>query len=264
MSNNYTLGRGKIYFSKFRDDGVTAAGFRYLGNTPECSFSIQAENLDHFSADEGIKEKDESVALSTTRTGQFSTDNIDPANLAFFFFGVDDVLAVSAATVTAESLGAVKPGYSYQIGATDSVPQGQTNLTIHTAPSTKIILKDATDTTTYDEGDDYTVDLNTGLVTIVEGGAISDGDVVHVTYKTTAQSVERVVSGSTPIEGAMRFISTNPKGKLFDYFMPWVKITPNGDFALKGDTWQVIPFNLEILKQSNREAFYVSSRVAPA
>jgi len=262
MSNNYTLGRGKIWFSKFLDDGVTPAGYRYLGNTPECSFSIQAENLDHFSADEGIKEKDESVALSTTRTGQFSTDNIDPANLAFFFFGADDALAVSAATIGPESLGAVKVGYSYQIGATDSVPQGQTNLTIHTSPSTKIILKDETNTTTYVDGTDYTVDLNTGLVTILSGGAIADDDVVHVTYKTTAQSIERVISGSTPIEGSMKFIATNPKGKLFDYFMPWVKITPNGDFALKGDTWQVIPFNLEILKQANREAFYVTSRVA--
>lgn len=264
MANNYTLGRGKIYFGKFGDDGETPIGERYLGNTPECSFTIEAETLDHFSSDEGINEKDESVPLSTTRSGSFTTDNIDPENLAYFFFGEAGTLAVSTATVAAEPVGPVYGGYTYKLGVTDSVPMGQSNLIQHTAPSTNIIVKDDTDTTTYDEGDDYTVDLNTGMVTIVDGGAIADGDTIHVTYKTSAHSVARVVSGSMPIEGSMRFVSTNPKGKLYDYFMPWVKITPNGDFALKGDEWQVIPFNLEILRKGALEAFYITERTPAA
>lgn len=264
MANNYTLGRGQIFFGKFGDDGVTPIGELYLGNTPECSFTIEAETLDHFSSDEGIKEKDESVALSTTRTGAFSTDNISPANLAYFFFGSDDTLDVTGATVTSEAI-TVTPGYVYQLGATDDVPQGQTALTAVTADTTdnRVTVKDVTDVTTYDEDDDYTIDLNTGRVGIVVGGAIGAADVIHVTYKTTTQSIARVVSGSTPIEGSMRFISKNPKGKLYDYFMPWVKITPNGDFALKGDEWQVIPFNLEILKKTGFEAFYITERAAP-
>lgn len=264
MANNYTLGRGKIYFGKFGDDGVTPIGERYLGNTPECSFTIEAETLDHFSSDDGIKEKDDSVPLSTTRTGSFSTDNIDPANLAYFFFGTDDVLSVTGATITDEEIGPITQGMTYQIGTSPTVPQGQTNLTQHTAPSTDVIVQDeATGLITYDAGDDYTVDLNTGQITIVDGGAIADNTSILVTYKTTTQSIARVVSGSTPIEGTMRFVSNNPKGKLYDYFMPWVKITPNGDFALKGDEWQVIPFNLEILKKTGYEAFYITERAAP-
>lgn len=260
MANNYTLGRGRIYFGKFGDDGVTAIGERYLGNTPECSFTIEAETLDHFSSDEGINEKDESVPLSTTRTGSFTTDNIDPENLAYFFFGSADTLAVSTATVTDEVVGPVEPGYTYKLGVSPTVPMGQSNLIVHTAPSTKIIVKDTSGTPTYVEGTDYEVDLNTGMVTIIEGGDIESGDELKISYKTSAHSVARVVSGSMPIEGSMRFVSTNPKGKLYDYFMPWVKITPNGDFALKGDEWQVIPFNLEILKKGTLEAFYITER----
>ncbi len=264
MANNYTLGRGKIWFGKFADGTQTPIGERYLGNTPECSFTIEAETLDHYSSDEGIKEKDESVALSTTRTGSFSTDNIDPANLAYFFFGEDDTLSVTGATITDEVIGPVIEGYSYQLGVSPTVPQGQTNLTQHTSPTVQIIVKDdATGLVTYDPDDDYTVDLNTGRITIVAGGAIDTDDSIRVTYKTTTQSIARVVSGSTPIEGSMRFIANNPKGKLYDYYMPWVKITPNGDFALKGDEWQVIPFNLEILKKTGYEAFYITERAAP-
>lgn len=264
MANNYTLGRGKIYFGKFGDDGVTPVGERYLGNTPECSFTIEAETLDHFSSDDGIKEKDDSVPLSTTRTGSFSTDNISPENLAYFFFGTDDVLSVTGATVTDEVL-TVEQGYTYQLGTSPTVPQGQTNLTQHTGPSTNVIVTNTAGSTTYDEVDDYTIDLNSGQLTIVEGGAIASSAAqdIKVDYKTTTQSIARVVSGSTPIEGTMRFVSNNPKGKLYDYFMPWVKITPNGDFALKGDEWQVIPFNLEILKKTGYEAFYITERAAP-
>ncbi len=71
---------------------------------------------------------------------------------------------------------------------------------------------------------------------------------VTATYDTTVASYDRVISGGTAIEGTLRFIADNPTGDNIDYFFPWVKITPNGDMALKGDTWQVLPFNVEVLK----------------
>ena len=42
--------------------------------------------------------------------------------------------------------------------------------------------------------------------------------------------------------------------------MPYVKISPNGDYALKGDEWQQIPFNIEILKKTGFEALYSDGR----
>ena len=46
----------------------------------------------------------------------------------------------------------------------------------------------------------------------------------------------------------LMFLANNPKGADFHYYLPWVKITPNGDYAMKGDEWQQIPFSLEALK----------------
>jgi hypothetical protein len=38
--------------------------------------------------------------------------------------------------------------------------------------------------------------------------------------------------------------------------LPYVKLSPNGDYALKGDEWQQIPLSIEVLKASGKEAIY--------
>ena len=55
----------------------------------------------------------------------------------------------------------------------------------------------------------------------------------------------------TEVRGALRYISTNPVGPKKDVYWPYVKLTPNGDFSLKGDEWQTIPFTFEVLKKDN-------------
>ena len=54
----------------------------------------------------------------------------------------------------------------------------------------------------------------------------------------------------------MIYRTRNPKGDDVVFYMPYVKITPNGDYALKGDEWQAIPLSLEILRPTIGEAIY--------
>jgi hypothetical protein len=54
----------------------------------------------------------------------------------------------------------------------------------------------------------------------------------------------------------MMYVTKNPKGDDAVFLMPSVKITPNGDYALKGDDWQQIPLSLEVLKPNAGEAIY--------
>lgn len=69
-----------------------------------------------------------------------------------------------------------------------------------------------------------------------------------------------MTSGAAAIEGSLRFISFNPKGDKIDYFMPKVSITPNGDFAMKGDDWQILPFTIEVKKKGELAAIYADGR----
>lgn len=260
MANNYTLGRGELHFASFLTATDTPGGERYIGNSPEVSFTIETENLDHFNSDHGVREKDESIPLQTNRTGAFTTDNVSPENLALFFLGSSTALAVVGATVTDESITGVQPGLHYQLGRTANDPVGARGLDDSSPPS----VTDDPMTTTYVEGTDYTIDLALGRITILEGGGIAADDDILVTYTTLSSTRPRIISGSKPVEGALHYIADNPAGENFDVYFPWVKLTPNGDYNLKGDEWQTIPFNIEILKQSGKEAVYIDGRAVTA
>ena len=249
-NQNYTLGRGKLYFSRFIASTQTPEGFEYIGNTPELSFTIESENLDHFSSDAGVREKDASVPLQTNRTGAFTTDAINPENIAYFFFGSRSLVTIVGGAVVDESVPNVVEGRYYQLGQTAANPTGArpiTAVTVEIAPATSVAASG-----------NWEVDLTTGILHILKpAAAIADGDDLLVSYTATAGTREQILSGTEPIEGALKFIADNPEGHDFNYDMPWVKITPNGDYNLKGEEWQVIPFSLEILKKAAAEAIYV-------
>ena len=144
----------------------------------------------------------------------------------------------------------IKAGHSYKLGATTLNPAGHFGIN----PTGLTVVQGVTPLVA---GTDYTIDLDGGIISFVEGSAIAvDGVDITVTYAIRASSRSRVISGSEPVEGAMIYRTRNPKGDDVVFFMPYVKITPNGDYALKGDEWQTIPLSLEILKPTTGEAFY--------
>lgn len=250
-TQNYTLGRGKVHFSRFKPGTQEPEGFRYIGNTPEFSLTIESETLDHFSSDEGIREKDDSVPLEVTRSGSLTTDNIDPENVALFFFGSASTVTQTLVAPAPEMLTDVKAGHSYKLGVTALTPAGVFGIN-----ATGLVVEKGA--TALVATTDYLIDLDAGIITFVEGGAVVDGDDIEVTYGLRASTRSRVISGSEPVEGAMIYRTFNPKGEDVVFYLPYVKVTPNGDYALKGDEWQTIPMSLEVLKPSvaGTEAIY--------
>ncbi len=251
-ANNQTLGRGKVYFSKFKTGTYTPEGYRYLGNTPSFNLSIAQSKLDHYSSDAGIRVKDKSIILQTDFTGNLTCDDIDYDNLALFFLGSTSTLAQTSATSQSETFTSVIQGASYQIGVNDSNPTGVrslSNVVVTVSASAKTL------------GTDYTIDAARGILTIVSGGGIASGVTVTVSYDRAAKSRKQVISGTSQVEGSVMFVSANPEGDLIDYVMPYVRIGPNGDFALKSDEWQTLPLTVEILTAPNRQAIYLDGQV---
>jgi hypothetical protein len=255
---NYTLGRGELYFNQFKPGTMSGIGERYFGNTPEISISIESETLDHYNSDRGVREKDDSVILETSRTMTFTTDHVSPHNLALFYLGSVDALTVTGATGEEETFEDVTPGLFYQLGVTQANPTGARLV------SNVVVTDDSGNPTTFVAGTDYMLNAELGRIEILEGGNITKGTNIVVTYDVAASTREVVISGSATIEGSLRYIAQNPKGKNIDYYFPYVKISPNGDFALKGDEWQQIPFTVEILRRPGFEAIYATSRATTA
>lgn len=241
MSNNLVLGRGEVYFDRFLAGTQTKIGERYLGATPSFSVSAETQELEHFSSERGLRVKDESVTLQIDVTGQLTVENMSDENVALFFFGDAETATISAATGTVNDF-TVQPGLFYQLGATALKPEGVENVTTVT-----VLRNPATDNVAAVLNTDYRLDAELGRIEIIPGGAFQPGDIARVTFNTAAQTQGRVLSGSTLIQGAMRFISYNGVGGQRNFYMPKVTLRPNGEFALKGEEWQNISFNLEIL-----------------
>lgn len=257
-TQNRTLGRGELHFGIFKTGTQVADGERYIGNTPAFALTFETNELPHYNSDHGIREKDDSVTLEVNRTGSFQTDDVSGDNLAMAFFGTTATITVGASTVTDEAFNNVHKDRYYQLGTNATHPGGARGLVVHTAPSTNVVVKnDAGSPTTYVEGTDYEVDLLAGRVYIKPTGNIAEGTNLRISYKIGVSTRERILSGSKPVEGTLRLLADNPVGKNRDVFMPWVKLTPNGDVALKGEEWMTIGFNIEVLKRSGMEALYI-------
>lgn len=242
MSNNLVLGRGQVFFDRFADGTTNRQGERYLGSTAAFSVSGESQELDHYSSEQGLRVLDESVTLQIDLTGTMTVENMTAENVALFFFGDSETASISAATGETEDF-TVIPGHYYQLGMTDTKPEGVENV-----DTVAVVLDPVGANSTMSEGTDYEVDLQQGFVRVLEGGAATEGDTIRVTYNIGAQTQSRVKSGTKLIQGAVRFRSYNGVGGQRNFYMPKVTLRPNGEFQLKGEEWQNIGFNLQILQ----------------
>jgi hypothetical protein len=175
-----------------------------------------------------------------TTTAVFAT----PANITV------SGATLSGGTDATETLTDVERGRWYQLGVESALPQG--------------VLRIGTVTITGVSADSFTIDADAGRIFIKEDAAdIVDGDDLEVFYGVKAGVDDIVVARSDSIEGEMAFIANNAAGANDNYFWPYVKLTPDGDFGLKGDEWLSVTFNFEILKRdSTVERQYITRRRA--
>lgn len=105
----------------------------------------------------------------------------------------------------------------------------------------------------------YEIDLTRARLHILaDADSIADDDDLEVVYNISAGSRSLVIDENDQVLGALRFTSDNATGLNKDYFWPLVKVTPNGEYALKGDTWQVMNFNFDVLqKAANLKRVYI-------
>lgn len=270
---NYVLGKGRLYFNQFKPGTNVGMGERYLGNTPEFSATNDTETLDHFSAEGGLREKDESVLLEISSSGSFNCDNISAENVALFFLG--EVLTKSAVSVTGqrEIFTAWKRGTTLQLGTSDALPTGVrkvSNVKVGVAASTTNInlsqpITGQSGVTVLDANGNYELDAALGRLYLEPTSNQITGDIkIVVEYDVAAQSRDMIISSNQQVQGSLRFIADNPVGENKDYFFPKVTLNPDGDYALKGDDWQSMGFSFEALKLPGRQRVYVDVRAVSA
>lgn len=276
---NYVVGRGRTFFDKFKKGSNNSeAGELYFGNSPEFTLTTDSETLDHYSSERGMRELDASVLLEMTQGGNFTVDDITADNAALFFLGDKVSVTQTQQTGRKEVIQLIKKGRFFQLGVDDVLPTGIRNINNFT-----IVVADAGTAVSVGTGDistipgtralpadQYEIDLENGRLYIEPDAADVPGAglVAAVQYDIAAQARTLVIGRANMIYGALRFISDNPVGANKDYYFPKVSLTPDGDYALKGDDWQVMSFTFRAMKKSsNIERLYIDIRdetVAPA
>lgn len=164
-------------------------------------------------------------------------------------------IAVSAATLTGgvdvtEDFAEVELGRWLQLGKTIVTPQGVRG--VGSVAITGVAV------------DSYTVENETGRVLLHDDAPdIVAGSTIEVTYGVMPQTETVVIAKGQAVEGELQFIANNPVGANDDYYWPRVRLTPDGDFSLKGDEWQTVSWNFEILKKDSvTERQYITRRKA--
>lgn len=263
----YVVGKGRVFFDMYAVGTKNSTGERYLGNSPELTVSQASDTLDHIDADQGMNVKDEQITISNDMTGTIALDSIEVENVALWFGGDIENTTIAAAVGITDADFVAKRGTWVQLGKNADNPAGTrkvTNVTISTvvppvAPATTPTVT-AIDAAVL--GDNVEINLETGRVYIEPGAPlIPNGTVLRVQYDQEALQTEIVIARGQEIRGALRMVSDNPVGDNKDFYWPYVKLTANGDFALKSDTWQQMSFNYEVLKRDDAtERLYINNR----
>lgn len=250
----YALGRGKVFYAAI--DSTTGkpddSGWRFMGNCPAFSVTIEREALEHESSQSGLKVTDKTVTQKLSVSLQFDLDEINDENLALWSAGetathTNPAIAGFSANVITD---AAVLGRWYDIvnsAGERAYDIDATKLTVRRDPSgtPATLVKDT----------DYTVDTKMGRIFLLTtSGTVVDGDEVDVALSADAGASPvyevRALTSSDLLSGALKFIQENPANgdKQREYQFHTVDIAPDGDFSLIGDDWATLSFSGSVQK----------------
>jgi len=150
-----------------------------------------------------------------------TTDTMSDEVASYLFLGTSSALNQTGGTITDEAVTVVELDKWHKL-ANHSI--------------SAVVVQDETDTTTYTEGTDYDVDLESGMIVALSGGAIAATDVIHIDYTAAAKSGTKIaLSTETAITVRIHaFGRDKGEGKIKQLVLEEVQLTPSGDVPILG------------------------------
>ncbi len=176
------LGSGDLYMDRLAADG-TPQGAVLVGNATKLELKVEADTKKLTSKKRTTYGQTlASVTNITGSTVSLVLNQMDVDTLAAVFLGDAVDMTGTGGSITAENVTAILDKY--------------VDLSQPGAGLSAVVVKDATDTTTYIDGIDYTINTRLGMIQALSTGAISAGDVLHVDYTYAAESGKKI-TGAT-------------------------------------------------------------------
>ena len=181
-------GVGCVYMATVDANGSKTGNWLKVGNAYPLAVQVETSQVE-------VKSRmcdtaGQTLAVKTEITGSKGSLTLrewNAANLAMALSGEAVKRTGAGGSVSSENFTAVTAGEFGELDHRDI---------------SNLVVKDSTDATTYVEGTDYLVNKKLGLLAIIDGGAISVGDTLHVSYDYAAESGYRVDIGTKAIKRA--------------------------------------------------------------
>ncbi len=249
---NLVLGAGKLFFDRWDENDLPTGEF-YIGNTTTLTRSIDEQRQEHYSSDTAEREKDASIVTRSDVKIGFTTDDIQPENIALMFKGSNALLTVSPDAAQTFAIQNIQKGRWYQLGVDDDNPTGVRAITF-TSLATGHLIDNANNV-------NYEVDTVLGRIYIQDDApGLADGDDVTATYDIEGSSRTIYLGEGEQVRGSLRYIADNTAGVNNDFYWPKVELSPDGDYEFKGDSWNEMSFSGEVLKSGTLAKEYGDGR----
>jgi hypothetical protein len=251
---NYALTTGMRLF--FRVEGSTADGdWKDLGDIEDVSFAQTIDRFIHQSVRRGLRAIDREIVTSRSMQINLVLHELNLTNLAYAFGSDESDIADTTIEIFDSKIEKnPEAGGTISLGDTDIVPDS----VILTR-----VLEERVDELTYTNPADFTVDENTGIITISAGGALATADEaqmteeVHIFWKKLVETQKFEAFSGAEIDGEARFMMINRDGPSWVWEMPNVQIQTNGDIAV-GDGTDLIglPIAMKIHADNTGKFFF--------
>lgn len=212
---------GKVMIGVYDDDTGVLGPIFAGGNTTELTLQADGDDVEIISTDyENHGAALDSMSDPKPTTGTWKINRFMYKTLALACAGNASALSVVSAAKT-------KNDFVAKLG------EGQL---IADVPIDTLVVKDATDATTYVAGTDYEINEQLAVLTPLAGGAIDDDDVLHLGYNETAQSGYEIL-GSTALGKKIMLMLDGRNlfsGQKILLKIPKLKLKPSGTLSFIG------------------------------
>lgn len=179
------LGSGDLYMDRLAADG-TSQGAILVGNAISLALNVETDNKKLISRKRATYGQTlASVTQITGSTIALTLNQMDVDTMAAVFLGDAVAMTGTGGSITTEAVTAILDKW------VDLASPG--------GGVSTVVVKDATDTTTYVEDTDYAVNPRLGMIKALSTGAISESDVLHIDYAYAAESGKRITGATQPI-----------------------------------------------------------------
>ncbi len=115
-TDNYTLGRGRLFFNPIDPSTGLYTIERALGNAPAVAYSAGVTLLDHFSSQAGFRAKDKKAVQEAAPNITFTLDELEENNFALSLYGtVEETAQISSSDEAVDIVNPI-PGGTFSLG----------------------------------------------------------------------------------------------------------------------------------------------------